>query len=621
MGDSNDEANGHGRPRAESEAEDLLAAWASVDPKQAAASADNLLRSGSAGLLRSSTSLNRISSSGHFRAGSSSNFLGGSSSNFLEGLQGAVASGASPKLAPISATDVYVEEDDFLIGDGDDGAPPMEVHKLNEANLSKCANKEVTLPTYDRKALAPGILHVGVGNFHRAHQATYLDDLFHLDFDGNKEWGLVGGGIMHFDAAKRDLLQSQDWLNMVVARDGETSHAKVIGSMIDFLPVDADGASLLEGMSNPSTKIVSLTVTEGGYYLNDGAFDPNHPQIRHDIGNPDAPQTVFGMIIKALKIRREAGHGAFTCLSCDNIPHNGDVLQSVLLGLAAEIDEDFAEWMRSNVACPNSMVDRITPATTNEQRQHVKSELGFEDAAPVFCEPYRQWVLEDNFPLGRPKLELLDNVTFIDDVTAWEFMKIRVLNGGHASLCYPAALLGVEYVHEAIWHPLIGPFLDALERHEILPTVTPPADTSIEGYLDLIFRRFSNPTINDTITRICFGGASNQPKFTIPVAVDNLEAGRSVDGIALVSALWCRYCRGTTEAGKRISPNDPQWDRLQEIAGKAAWEPSVWLESLHDVYGDLGKNEIFVASFTKALNRIQDNGVEAAITVYLEAYQ
>ena len=604
-----------GRPRSESEAEDLLAAWAAADPAQAAASADNLLRSGSAGLLRFSTSLNRIPSSGHTRDRS------GSSSNFLEGLQGAVAIGASPKLAPISATDVYVEEDDFLIGDAHDSAPPLEVYKLNEANLTKSANKEVILPTYDRKALAAGILHVGVGNFHRAHQATYLDDLFHLDFEGNKEWGLVGGGIMHFDAAKRALLESQDWLNMVVARDGETSHAKVIASMIDFLPVDEDGGSLLEGMTSPNIKIVSLTVTEGGYFLNDGAFDPNHPQIQHDIANPDAPKTVFGMIIKALNIRREAGHGAFTALSCDNIPHNGDVLQSVLLGLANEIDKEFADWMKINVACPNSMVDRITPATTDEQRQLVKSELGFEDAAPVFCEPYRQWVLEDNFPLGRPKLELLDNVTFIDDVTAWEFMKIRVLNGGHASLCYPAALLGVKYVHEAIWHPLIGPFLDALERNEILPTVTPPADTSLEGYLDLIFRRFSNPTINDTITRICFGGASNQPKFTIPVAVDNLEAGRGVDGIALVSALWCRYCQGTTEAGDRISPNDPQWDRLQGIAQKAASDPSVWLDALHDVYGDVGQNPIFVASFTKALKRIQDDGVEAAITEYLEVYQ
>ena len=351
-------------------------------------------------------------SSGHTRDRS------GSSSNFLEGLQGAVAIGASPKLAPISATDVYVEEDDFLIGDAHDSAPPLEVYKLNEANLTKSANKEVILPTYDRKSLTAGIVHVGVGNFHRAHQATYLDDLFHLDFEGNKEWGLVGGGIMHFDAAKRALLESQDWLNMVVARDGETSHAKVIGSMIDFLPVDEDGGSLLEGMTSPNIKIVSLTVTEGGYFLNDGAFDPNHPQIQHDIANPDAPKTVFGMIIKAPKIRREAGHGAFTALSCDNIPHNGDVLQSVLLGLANEIDKEFADWMKINVACPNSMVDRITPAMTDEQRQLVKSELGFEDAAPVFCEPYRQWVLEDNFPLGRPKLELLDNVTFIDDVTA-----------------------------------------------------------------------------------------------------------------------------------------------------------------------------------------------------------
>ena len=327
------------------------------------------------------------------------------------------------------------------------------------------------------------------------------------------------------------------------------------------------------------------------------------------------------MIIKALKLRREAGNEPFTVLSCDNIPHNGDVVRSVLLGLAREIDKAFALWMEENIACPNSMVDRITPATTEKQRQIVKNELGYEDAAPVFCEPYRQWVLEDNFPQGRPKLELLDNVTFIEDVTAWEFMKIRVLNGGHASLCYPAALMGVEYVHEAIWHPLIGSFLDALERNEILPTVDPPPHTSLEGYLDLIFRRFSNPTINDTIQRICFGGASNQPKFTLPVAADNLKAGRSVDGIALVQAMWCRYCQGTTEAGVTIVPNDPQWPRLNEVALKATSDPSVWLDSLQDIYGEVGKNPIFVASFTKALQSIQENGVKTAITEYLEDYQ
>lgn len=490
---------------------------------------------------------------------------------------------------------------------------------LNQQNLSRLSDK-ISIPTYNRSVLRAGIVHIGQGNFHRSHMASYLDDLFHLDFDNNKDWAIVGGGIMSFDADKRNLLQSQDWLQTLVQQDGDSSKAKVIGSMIDFLPVDADGRSLLTAMTSPGIKIVSLTVTEGGYFLNNGAFDPNHPQIQHDISNPDHPKTCFGMMIKALRIRQqEAGLQPFTVLSCDNIPHNGRVVQSVLLGMASAIDPVFAQWMKENVACPNSMVDRITPGTTDKQRQYCREELGCEDAAPIFCEPYRQWVLEDNFPQGRPNLELLENVTFVPDVASFEFMKIRILNGGHASLCYPSALLGVKYVHEAMEHRTIRPFLDALERDEIIPTVGPVPDTSLPGYYDLIASRFANPTICDTITRICFGGASNQPKFTIPVAADNLKAGRKVDGIALVSAMWCKYCQGKTEAGDDIAANDPQWDRLQAIALQASINPQHWLTSLPDVYGSIGNDPTFAASFAKALQTIENQGAEAAMKQYMSA--
>jgi len=489
---------------------------------------------------------------------------------------------------------------------------------LNQQNISRLGGK-ISVPTYDRSALRAGIVHIGQGNFHRSHMASYLDDLFRLDFDSNKEWAIVGGGIMSFDADKRSLLQAQDWLQTLVQQDGDSSEAKVIGSMIDFLPVDADGQSLLAAMTNPGIKIVSLTVTEGGYFLNNSAFDPNHPQIQHDILNPDHPKTCFGIMIKALRIRQEAGLRPFTVLSCDNIPHNGRVVQSVLLGLASAVDPVFAQWMKDNVACPNSMVDRITPGTTDRQRQYCRDELGCEDAAPIFCEPYRHWVLEDNFPQGRPNLEMLDNVTFVPDVAPYEFMKIRILNGGHASLCYPSALLGVNFVHEAMEHRTIRPFLDALQRDEIIPTVGPVPDTSLSGYYNLIAGRFANPTICDTITRICFGGASNQPKFTIPVAADNLRAGRKVDGIALVNAMWCKYCQGKTEAGETIAANDPQWDRLQAIALRASTNPQHWLTSLPDVYGDLGQDPIFSASFFKALQTIQSEGAEAAMKQYISA--
>lgn len=474
------------------------------------------------------------------------------------------------------------------------------------------------MPSYDRSEITAGILHVGVGNFHRSHQATYMDDLFHLDFAKNKEWGIVGGGIMSFDADKRSLLKSQDWLQTLVEQDGESKKARVIGSMIDFLPVDDDGCSLLNSMTNPTIKIVSLTVTEGGYFLNNGAFDANHPLIQHDIAHPDEPpKTIFGMMIKALILRRQAGQEPFTVLSCDNIPHNGAIAKSVLLGLASAIDASFAQWMKENVACPNSMVDRITPATSNDQRQHVREKFGYQDAAPIFCESFRQWVLEDNFPQGRPNLELLENVSFVSDVSPYEFMKIRILNGGHASLCYPAALLGVRYVHEAMEHPTISAFLNALERNEIIPTVKPVPDTDLQDYWQLVAKRFSNPAINDTITRICFGGASNQPKFVIPVVADNSKATRSVDGLALVSAMWCRYCQGKSEAGEDISPNDPQWDRLHAVAMQANSNPMVWLQ-MADIYGDVGQDDVFITAFSDAMKAIQNEGVEAAMKKYYE---
>ncbi|KAL7555803.1 hypothetical protein ACA910_002268 [Epithemia clementina (nom. ined.)] len=479
---------------------------------------------------------------------------------------------------------------------------------------------DLNVPNYDPTILKPGILHLGVGNFHRSHFATYMNDLFMNEADQNQGWGIVGGGIMSFDADKRELLESQDWLQTIVERDADSSKATIVGSMIDFLPVDHENKEhkeLQEMMVNPSIKIVSLTVTEGGYYLSDGKFDVEAPDIKHDIENPESPQTIFGMMVKALQKRRESGDLPFTVMSCDNMPHNGHVTKSVVVTLAKEMyGQEMADWVEKNVPFPNSMVDRITPGTTDATRAFVKDNYGYEDKAPIFCEPFRQWVLEDSFPHGRPAWENLENVMVVEDVEPFENMKIRILNGGHASLCYPAALLGVKYVHEAMEHETIGPFLDTLERKEIIPTIPPVPETDLNEYWELISHRFSNPVIEDTIGRICFDGASRQPKFIVPTICDGLNAGSSVEGFALVSALWCRYCQGTTESGEKISPNDPQWDRLQEKAQEAKTNPSVWL-GMKDVYGEVGSNPTFKDAFENALKKVQDNGVDAALKDYV----
>jgi mannitol 2-dehydrogenase len=405
----------------------------------------------------------------------------------------------------------------------------------------------VDAPSYDRKQLTAGILHLGVGNFHRAHQAVYLDELIGLADAYSNEWAIIGAGVMPFDVKKREALEKQDWLTTVVERQADYVSARLIGSMIGFVPVEPPNHEPLKNaLMDPNIKIVSMTLTEGGYFLNSatGTFDPKHPQIVEDAANPDAPKTSFGLIVQALKKRRDQGIEPFAVMSCDNIPHNGDVAKGVVVGLAKLYDEDLSQWISEHVGFPNSMVDRITPMTGEAERQFVKDELGYDDAWPVFCEPFKQWILEDDFPSGRPALERV-GVQFVPDVGPYELMKIRILNGAHAALCYAAALLELKHVHDAMEHPVISAFLDCVQRKEVIPSVPPVPDTDLFDYWELIQARFANPMILDTIDRICFDGANRQPKFIIPPAADNLRDGRPIDGLALVSAMWCRYCQGT----------------------------------------------------------------------------
>ena len=288
-----------------------------------------------------------------------------------------------------------------------------------------------------------------------------------------------------------------------------------------------------------------------------------------------------------------------------------------MVGLAALQDPLLGEWIADSVQFPNAMVDRIVPATGSKEREALSAEFGVEDQVPVFCEPFTQWVLEDKFVNGeRPALEKV-GVQFVDDVTPWETMKIRILNGGHASLCYPAALLDIEYVHEAMEHPVIGPFLDCLERNEIIPGVGPVPDQDLVEYWKTISDRFSNPTICDRIDRNCENGADRQPKFIIPPIRASLEAGDRIHGLALVSAMWCRYCQGTTEAGDKIPPNDKIWDQLTAKAAEAKTSPQAWLD-MKEIYGATGKDERFSAAFAEQLKLVNDKGVEAAMKNYIE---
>src|ERR1700691_1036262 len=485
--------------------------------------------------------------------------------------------------------------------------------KLSAAALSRLP-AGVAIPKYGRSDLRAGIVHIGVGNFHRAHQAVYLDDLFNAGHA--HDWAIVGAGVRDPDVTIREKLKEQDWLTTVVEQEADTTNIRVTGSMIDFVrPYDIP--AFLDAISEPSIRIVSLTVTEGGYYISPATqhFDPTHLDIVYDSQHPEAPKTAFGLIAAGLKRRRAARTAPFTVMSCDNIPGNGHVTENAVAGLAELADPELARWIRTNVAFPNSMVDRITPATTDRERAILRDKCGLEDNWPVFCEEFRQWVVEDKFPAGRPALEKV-GVTFTSDVAPYELMKIRILNGGHAAIAYPAALLEIHFVHEAMEDPQISAFLEVLTKVEIIPTVPPPPQVDLESYRNLISRRFANPKIGDTIDRLCFGGSDRQPKFILPVAADRLKSGARVEGLALVSALWCRYCHGETESGKTIAPNDPIWERIHAAAKRARQDPGAFLE-MRDIFGALADDPIYVAAFSEGVLSLWARGVRPTLGKYL----
>ncbi|MEI2300665.1 mannitol dehydrogenase family protein [Ensifer sp. MJa1] len=486
--------------------------------------------------------------------------------------------------------------------------------KLSLAALDTIKAK-AGVPNYDRSQLTAGIVHFGVGNFHRAHQAVYLDDLFNAGHD--RDWAIIGAGVLPSDAAMRAKLAAQDFLTTVVEQDNNRTGAHVTGAMIDYLE-PGDIQAIVGRLADPAIRIVSLTITEGGYFIDpaSGVFNPAHLAIVADAANPAAPKTVFGLIVAGLKARKDQGVPPFTVMSCDNIPGNGEVTHAAVAGLARLFDPAFADWIDANVAFPNGMVDRITPATGAREIGIVADDYGIEDAWPVFCEEFKQWVLEDHFPLGRPALEKV-GVQFVPDVAPYEHMKIRILNGGHAAIAYPAALLDIHFVHEAMEEPLIRAFLAKLEHDEIIPVIPPVPNTNLGDYYKLIETRFLNPKIGDTIPRLAQDGSNRQPKFILPSTADRLARGEDVVGLALVSALWCRYFAGTSDSGKPIVFNDHNADRLNKAALAAKDDPMAFL-ALGDIFGDVARSDLFRRRFSHALKTLWEKGTRDTLQLYLD---
>ncbi len=362
--------------------------------------------------------------------------------------------------------------------------------KLTEKNLRAIAdNQPILVPDYNRASLTAGIVHIGVGNFHRAHQAWYLHRL--LTKGLNQDWAIVGAGVRPNDEMMRQKLQQQDYLTTLIELSPASRRAEIVGSMIDYVPVAADNAPLIARMAQADIRIVTLTVTEGGYYIDPASkgFATSHADIIHDAENPDTPVTAFGAIIAALKLRRDSGIGPLTLQSCDNLQGNGNILRQTVIALATLSDPGLAAWINQHCSFPNSMVDCIVPATGENERNLVR-EFGFEDDVPVTHEDFRQWVIEDNFCAGRPDWDKV-GATFSDNVHAYETMKIRILNGGHQIIAATGDLLGIKTISQTIAHPLIAALFDKVEREEIIANVAAVPEYTPEAYLALIKARFA----------------------------------------------------------------------------------------------------------------------------------
>lgn len=473
----------------------------------------------------------------------------------------------------------------------------------------------VLRPRYQRDRLTPGIVHIGVGNFHRAHQSWYLHRLMQEGLA--HDWAIIGAGVRAYDSDMRSRLIKQDYLTTLIELDPKGASAEVVGSMIGYVAVEDGNGPLIEQMASDEIRIVSLTVTEGGYYLDPvtKAFDEGHPDIIHDASNPDAPNTAFGAIVAALKLRRDGGAGPFAMQSCDNLQGNGDVLRQTVVGLARLSDPGLADWINSECSFPNSMVDCIVPATGPNELALAKS-MGIADAAPVTHENFRHWVIEDDFCAGRPDWDKV-GATFTKDVHGFEAQKIRILNAGHQIIAAAAEVMGVETVAEAMAHDTIRGFLDKVERDEVLPHVSEVPGMTPRDYLALTARRFANPAVVDTIRRIAFDGSSRHPGFVLPTVQDALVAEAPVEGLALVEATWARMCLGVREDGSKIMPNDPIWDQLSARAKGSSSNPRRWLE-MRNVYGDIARDPRFAEAFGRWLGKIYKDGVESALGQYLK---
>ena len=470
----------------------------------------------------------------------------------------------------------------------------------------------VATPGYDRGQVRAGIVHLGVGGFHRSHQAMYLDRL--MQQGRALDWGVCGVGVLPGDRRMAEVMAAQDCLyTLLVTRPDGSVDARVIGSIVEYLLAPDDPEAVVERMTDPAIRIVSLTVTEGGYNVDavTGAFDASNEAVRADLEPGAAPATSFGLVTEALVRRRARGTAPFTVMSCDNIPGNGDVARRSFAAFAALRNPELGEWVEREVPFPNSMVDRITPATTDVHRAELARHSGVEDGWPVVCEEWTQWVLEDRFGSGRPPLEDV-GVQVVDDVEPYELMKLRLLNGSHQAVGYLGTLAGHTFMHDVCQDPLFRRFLHAYMDREATPTLPPVPGIDLDSYKAELVGRFANPSMRDTLARLCAESSDRIPKFLLPVLRANLASGGDIRCSVAVLAGWARYAEGVGEDGRPIEVVDPLRERLMAAARRQADDPLAFVSD-RELFGDLVDDARFTETYVATLEAVRSTGTRAAL--------
>ena len=475
--------------------------------------------------------------------------------------------------------------------------------QLSQENLSEIGSR-IHVPNYKRTSLKTGIVHIGVGGFHRAHQAYYLHQLKQQDKDS--DWNICGIGLREPDSNLHDIFKKQDHLYTLLVKhpDGKIE-PEVIGSIIDFEMGTSNPEAVIARMANIETKIVSLTITEGGYNFNatTGDFNFENSDIQHELENPNEPITVYGFLTAALKRRRENGLPAFTVLSCDNIEHNGNMIRKMLLAFVEIQDLDLAKWIAREVSFPNSMVDRITPMTTNADIETLAQAYNVKDEWPVTCEPFIQWIIEDNFSNGRPELEKV-GVQFVPDVTPYEKMKLRLLNAGHSVLGLLGIIHGHPTINACIEDETFAFYLRAFMDKEATPVIGNIEGIDLDNYKDTLLQRFANPNIKDSVNRICSESSAKLPKFLITTILENLAIGGSIKFATLVIAAWCYYSdKAIDRHGHSIEIIDAMSAELHQAAKQTETDPLAFIRQ-ESIFGNLIEKKIFTKLYTEAIQKI-----------------